>query len=83
MAVGYGKSGSGTYLTLAESWNGSRWRVAASPSRGSFSDLYGVSCLSATSCIAVGTYAPVPSKRAPFAETWNGRTWKTEQIPLP
>ena len=41
-------------LTLIESWNGTRWRVVPSPSRGNASYLTGVSCASASACTATG-----------------------------
>ena len=47
--------------TLIEQWNGKKWAVVASPN-GSFpafqSTLAGVSCVSATACVAVGTASP-------------------------
>ena len=47
--------------TLIEQWNGRHWELVASPN-GKFpafqSSLTGVSCVSATSCVAVGTASP-------------------------
>jgi hypothetical protein len=67
------------YHTLAESWNGSAWTVVPSPDKGTVgSALTGVSCVSASDCLAVGyfftgpTYSP---SSTPLAETWNGKTW--------
>lgn len=41
---------------LNERWNGHRWIVAPLPKLGNESELYGVSCLSSGSCMAVGSY---------------------------
>ena len=49
-------------VTLAESWNGAAWSVVTSPNQGNNDDLLnsnglaGVSCVSSTSCQAVGTW---------------------------
>jgi hypothetical protein len=64
--------------TLVEQWNGRYWAVAASPNgSGAFqSTLAGVSCASATSCVAVGTqYPDPPSSWRMLTERWNGRHW--------
>ena len=56
-AVGVSGNSSGVTSTLIESWNGTRWSVVPSPSPGTGgNDLYGVSCVSATACTAVGFY---------------------------
>ena len=52
-AVGFAASTSGT---LIESWDGTTWSVASSPSKGSGSSLADVSCLPAATCTAVGAY---------------------------
>jgi hypothetical protein len=72
------------FLTLAESWNGTKWTVLTTPNpsgttQGSFS---GVSCTSATSCIAVGSYdtkSDIHDKA--LAEYWNGSTWAMQSMP--
>jgi hypothetical protein len=45
-------------LTLVEQWNGRAWQVQPTPQprKSSSSALLGVSCTSATRCLAVGTY---------------------------
>ena len=43
--------------TLIESWNGTTWSLAPSPSRGTGGNsLAAVSCASADACMAVGTH---------------------------
>jgi hypothetical protein len=55
-AVGSYTDRSGTTLTLAEVWNGTSWKVQATPDpAGAFgSYLTAVACSSATACTAVG-----------------------------
>jgi hypothetical protein len=66
VAVGWYYYGTaGPSLTLAARWNGRAWLAQPTPSRGHDSRLGGLSCASATSCIAVG--AP--------AEAWAGTRW--------
>ena len=81
-AVGYDSNGPGD--TLVEDWNGQNWTVSPSPSPSSFgpNGLFGVSCVSTSSCVAVGEAlgtAPngAPSGSAPqvLVETWNGDGW--------
>jgi hypothetical protein len=51
VAVGVYSSGG----TVVERWNGSNWALVASPDRtNTVSALLGVSCTSATNCLAVG-----------------------------
>ena len=67
--------------TLVDYWNGSAWTIQASPDPSSVSELDGVSCPSATSCTAVGSYGNPSSATVEnfLAEHWNGRTW-TQQV---
>ncbi len=55
-AVGDDKNSSGTYVTLAESWNGNEWVLQSTPNPtgATESELSGVSCSSSTACTAVG-----------------------------
>ena len=61
-AIGYYVGGyyidATAYQTLVESWNGTRWSIVASAntSAGQNNYLYDVSCVSSTSCAAVGFY---------------------------
>lgn len=71
--------------TLVEMWNGSAWTIVASPnpSAGDPSVLKSVSCLAATSCMAVGssTSAASPYQVDGLAEEWNGSTWTIVPVP--
>jgi hypothetical protein len=74
--------------TLAERWNGRRWRVEPTPNpanhRNSIGEvaLDGVSCTSARACTASGDYSP-GGRAEYFIESWNGRRWRMEAAPHP
>ncbi len=79
MAVGdYNTSGSAN-TTLAESWNGASWTIVPSPDHPIDDDaLNAVSCISATSCTAVGSFVFTGSgAKHPLIESWNGTRWTT------
>jgi hypothetical protein len=56
-AVGSSVNGSGATVTLAEEWNGSAWSLVRSPNRSGAtgSELNGVSCASASTCVGWAT----------------------------
>jgi hypothetical protein len=65
--------------TLAERWNGKRWRILPAPNpSGSTSVLKGVSCTSARACTAVGG-----SGGLTLAERWDGTAWTIQPTPNP
>ena len=66
----------------AGAWNGKSWRLeqAPDPSGATSPSFAGISCASASACIAVGSY--YRGTQMPLAEAWNGKVWKIEQ-PLP
>jgi len=68
--------------TLIESWDGTRWSVLPSPSPGSTgSALFGVSCVSADLCAAVGAAGNSGDIERPLAESWDGTRWSV--VPSP
>lgn len=78
IAVGSAMSSSpgNPLLTLAEAWDGTSWRVLATPSPGTEgSMLNGISCTSAGGCIAVGSAVAVPGTFSPLIERWDGLGW--------
>jgi hypothetical protein len=80
----YGVPGGG--LTLAERWNGTKWVIQATPNPSGDANLVlaGVSCISASACIAVGSYFDMPEgPGGTLAEHWNGTTWTSQPIPNP
>jgi hypothetical protein len=84
-AVGYYEGGSGPWLTLAEHWNGTEWSIQPTPSvtGASGSELYDVSCVSATACVAVGWYVNGAGTNVTLAERWNGSEWSVQSTPDP
>jgi hypothetical protein len=78
-------TGSGTSTlsrSLIESWNGSTWSIVPGPSP-SVAYLYGVSCISARSCKAVGDYASSLGAFWALVESFNGTTWSIVPGPRP
>jgi hypothetical protein len=77
--IAVGGSGSisvvGKQRALAEGWNGTAWKIQATPNpKGATeSNLFAISCWSAKGCMAVGTYFAKVLKA--LAERWNGTTW--------
>ena len=71
--------------TLAERWNGTAWTIQASQDgRGAVpSEVNGVSCPTASSCIAVGDFNHSGGRRRMLAESWNGTKWTSQPVPLP
>jgi hypothetical protein len=79
VAVGDAFTRSGTDITLAERWDGTRWSIQATPNPPAGGGvLFGVSCSSASACTAVGA-----SNAGTFAERWNGTKWLIQPAPNP
>jgi hypothetical protein len=76
--------GSGTNVTLAEYWNGTKWAIkkTPNPSGAAESALSAVSCTSATACTAVGSYNSADVALT-LAEAWNGTKWAIKKTPNP
>jgi len=65
--------------TLAEEWNGTRWRVLPMPNPNNRSGgLSAVSCPGRNACVAVGS-----SNSRTLAESWNGTSWSLQVTPSP
>jgi hypothetical protein len=86
VAVGGGypaAAGSGP-SALAGTWNGSRWTVGRAAAPGVSSELAAVSCPSAASCYAVGSFTPEHSNAShALIEHWNGKKWSQQTAPDP
>jgi hypothetical protein len=85
-AVGSYIGAQGTVKTLIERWNGTQWKIVASPNRvGAISStLVGVTCASAASCFAVGNSQATPTAPAiTLVERWNGLSWTVVPSPNP
>ncbi len=72
------------YQALIETWNGSTWSATPSPEQGTETNiLSGVSCASATSCVAVGTYqSKTTQKFQGLIDSWDGSTWSVTAGPV-
>jgi hypothetical protein len=72
----------GLQVTLAESWNGTRWSVSPTPRRLSATNeslFNAVSCVSAADCTAVGYFGTGTEHF--LIEHWNGRRWNLPPAP--
>jgi hypothetical protein len=89
MAVGFRSidTSEGTsWITLAEAWNGTSWSISSTLNPANSRDpvFDGVSCSTATSCIAVGRYQPMAftdGTIVALAERWNGTAWSITAPP--
>jgi hypothetical protein len=84
IAVGSYADRLGDVVTLAERWDGAKWRIhpTANP-RGGEIILSGVACRAATACTAVGNYQTGTGTTFTLAERWNGATWTIQPTPNP
>jgi hypothetical protein len=66
----------------AQRWNGSEWSMisAATPAEAASPALWGISCTSPTSCVAVGRYL-LKSETKTLAESYNGEKWTVLTTP--
>jgi hypothetical protein len=64
--------------TLAERWNGTAWAIQSTPTLTGGGSLDGVSCPSASLCIAVGNFNNSGDN---LAEEWNGTAWSKQTVP--
>ena len=85
VATGLGAtSASGDWTGSALVWNGKSWTGSkvSWPKGTAQSELFGVSCTSPDSCIAVGT-AGTANYVSARAEYFNGKTWTRQTVPGP
>ncbi len=83
MATGEYENSEGSTLSLAESWEGTKWTILATPSpSGSKSSVLHVpSCSAGNACIAVGQYTNSGGTKLALAESWNGTEWTAQTPP--
>ncbi len=69
--------------TLVERWDGTRWTVQPSPdpSGAIQSLLWGVSCVSAAACVAVGEARDSGGAQSALIEQWAGGKWSIDPSP--
>ena len=77
VAVGDRLNSKGAEVALAQVWNGTSWSITKtiSPAGAEQSELSGVSCASASDCLAVGQ-----SDETPLAESWDGTSWTLQNV---
>jgi hypothetical protein len=78
-------NGGRSLVTIAEIWNGSRWRLQPMPSPQGRVELWlsAVSCASAAMCVAVGWHSPNKLNDRALTEVWNGKSWAIAPIKVP
>jgi hypothetical protein len=82
-AVGSFYTIDGEYAGLAEVWNGTTWTISFVPDTAVYGQgLSGVSCTSATRCIAVG-YSIATGTNPALVEAWDGTQWNIVTTPTP
>jgi hypothetical protein len=83
MCVAVGSYGASPSMTLAETWDGTRWHLQSppNPAHATASVLEGVSCPSSTHCIAVGYYRSSSGRYVTLIEMWNGTRWSIQRSP--
>jgi hypothetical protein len=85
VAIGESTRANGAAAGLADSWNGRKWTDASIklPTSNSGGSLNAVSCASAKSCVAVGSYGNAAFDTLTLAASWNGKTWTTAKPSVP
>ena len=68
---------------LAERWDGNSWRIQPTPApKGTSDSLFGVSCPSARTCVAVGSaFHSAGRQNTALTEIWNGKRWRAQSVP--
>jgi hypothetical protein len=85
VAVGAHSINGGTvYQPMIQVWDGSNWSIQPSPSNSLTENnyLWSVSCVSVSSCVAVGNYYVGIWART-LVEVWDGNTWTIQSSPNP
>jgi hypothetical protein len=84
-AVGEYENSIGTTVTLAEARASADapWRAEPTPNPDGAvaSELTGVACISADSCLAAGYEVAGSGDVFPLAERWNGISWREQSVP--
>jgi hypothetical protein len=84
-AVGSWEDSAKDQFTLAYRFDGSSWTLQSTPNpSGSTESIFvGVSCATASSCTAVGTWIKSGESFETLAEEWNGSSWSVQSTPNP
>ena len=72
------------HQTMIQVWDGSNWSIQTSPNSSLTEDnyLWSVSCVSVSSCVAVGVYY-VGNNTRTLVEVGDGSTWTIQSSPSP
>jgi hypothetical protein len=82
IAAGLYDNGSGVYQTLVLRWDGVSWTQMTSPNNGSSDNgLMSVSCVSSSSCVAVGYYVNGSGAYQTLVLSWDGASWAQVNSP--
>jgi hypothetical protein len=83
LATGSDRS-SGTERPYSARWNGTSWTVVAMAKPTIYTiSVRALSCVSASNCVAVGSYNPGNGNVPTLLERWNGTTWAVVSSPTP
>jgi hypothetical protein len=90
VAVGWYVDSSDRYAPLVETYAAGNWTAASAPlpantgtGTNGWSELSGVSCAGAPTCVAVGAYRETTGRTAALVETLSGGTWTPAEAPEP
>jgi len=89
VAVGYYQDTSGDTQGLLLTWSGSSWTAVEAPlpsnaeQDNESAGVYGVSCPSASQCVAVGEYQDASGNDQGLLLTGSGSSWTAAEAPLP
>jgi hypothetical protein len=69
--------------TLAEHWDGTTWRIVASPNPGGddYNIFNSVTAMGANAVWAVGAWSDSSQSTHPLAARWTGSSWKVVKVP--
>lgn len=84
IAVGHSFSSIGVATSITEKWTGATWTALPTPIPHGppNSTLSGVSCVSASYCVAVGEATELNGNlTSAIAESWNGTHWRLQTTP--
>ena len=83
VAVGDDVVDRGGEQPLAESWDGTSWKLDSVPSATLGGDLEGVSCPTAGECVAVGVGFNSSGLEIGMSDSWDGSTWVRVKVAQP
>ncbi|MDQ1476482.1 MAG: hypothetical protein QOE62_1711 [Actinomycetota bacterium] len=71
--------------SFVDRWNGASWTLTsvATPAGATKVELRKITCVTATSCFAVGSYATTSIPAHTLVEHWNGTAWSVMATPNP